>query len=172
MPAWPPALGTFLSHTPCSFHGNLNLSRRAQDKKYDSSFWQFWRGQTLFPGVTLGFICPEIWLLISPLHLMYYLPNFLPKSEKIFSLLKLAKTCFVTFSQIIQANMMIWCCYLNVMVYGNESGPSVSLCMCMLITQLCPTLCNPMDYSTLGSSVLHSLSEFAQMHLHWVGDGI
>lgn len=97
MPAWPPALGTFLSHTPCSLHGNLNLSRRAQDKKYDSSFWQFWRGRTLFPGVTLGFICPEIWLLISPFHLMYYLPNFLPKSEKNFFCVKVSQNllCYI-----------------------------------------------------------------------------
>ena len=29
-----------------------------------------------------------------------------------------------------------------------------------------------MDCSTVGSSALHSLSEFAQIHLHWVGDGI
>ena len=27
------------------------------------------------------------------------------------------------------------------------------LTVCVLITQLCPTLCNPMDYSPTGSSV-------------------
>ena len=81
-----------------------------------------------------------------------YLISF-QKVKIFFYFLKLARTCFVTFSQIIQTNMMIWCCYLNVMVYGNESGPSVSLCMCMLVTQLCPTLCNPMDSSLPGSSV-------------------
>ena len=27
-------------------------------------------------------------------------------------------------------------------------------------------LCDPMDYSTLGSSVLHCLLEFAQIHVH------
>ena len=33
-------------------------------------------------------------------------------------------------------------------------------------------LCEPMDCSTPGSSVLHSLLEFAQTHVHWVSDAI
>ena len=40
------------------------------------------------------------------------------------------------------------------------------------ITKSCPTLCNPVDYSTPGSSVLHSLPEFAQIPVHWVSDAI
>ena len=40
------------------------------------------------------------------------------------------------------------------------------------VTQLCLTLCDPKDCSTPGSSVLHSLPEFAQIHVHWVGDVI
>ena len=39
-------------------------------------------------------------------------------------------------------------------------------------TKCCPTLCDPMDCSTPGSSVLHCLPEFAQIHVHWVGDAI
>ena len=38
--------------------------------------------------------------------------------------------------------------------------------------QLCPTLCDPMDYSTPGFPVLHQLTELAQTHVHWVGDAI
>ena len=38
--------------------------------------------------------------------------------------------------------------------------------------QSCPTLCDPMDYSTLGLPVHHQLPEFTQMHVHWVGDAI
>ena len=45
------------------------------------------------------------------------------------------------------------------------------LCCCS-VTQACPTLCDPMDCSTPGFPVLHSLSEFAQTHVHWVGDTI
>ena len=33
-----------------------------------------------------------------------------------------------------------------------------------LVTKSCPALCNPMDYSTLGSSDLHCLLEFSQIH--------
>ena len=40
------------------------------------------------------------------------------------------------------------------------------------VTQSCPTLCNPMDYSTPGLPVHHQLLEFTQTHAHWVGDAI
>ena len=36
----------------------------------------------------------------------------------------------------------------------------------------CLTLCNPMDCSMPGFPVLHHLQEFAQTHVHWVGDAI
>ena len=36
----------------------------------------------------------------------------------------------------------------------------------------CQTLCNPMDCSTPGSSVLYHLPELAQTHMHWVSDAI
>ena len=39
-------------------------------------------------------------------------------------------------------------------------------------TKSCLTLCNPMDFSTAGSPVLHHLPEFAQTHVHRVGDAI
>ena len=35
-----------------------------------------------------------------------------------------------------------------------------------------PTLCDPMDCSTPGFPILHDLPEFAQIHVHWVGDAI
>ena len=43
---------------------------------------------------------------------------------------------------------------------------------CCLVAQLCPTLCDPMDCSMPGFPVLHHLPEFAQTHVHWVGDAI
>ena len=33
------------------------------------------------------------------------------------------------------------------------------------VAQLCPSFCDPMDYSTPGVPVLHCLSEFAQTHI-------
>ena len=41
-----------------------------------------------------------------------------------------------------------------------------------LVTQSCPTVCNPMDYSTPGFPVHHQLPELAQTHVHQVGDAI
>ena len=38
--------------------------------------------------------------------------------------------------------------------------------------QSCPTLCDPMDCSTPGLPVHHHLPEFAQTHVHGVGDVI
>ena len=35
----------------------------------------------------------------------------------------------------------------------------------------CVWLCDPMDFSTPGSSVLHCFPELAQTHVHWVSDG-
>ena len=40
------------------------------------------------------------------------------------------------------------------------------------VTQSCPTLCYPMDYSMPGFPVHHQLPELAQTHIHWVGDAI
>ena len=40
------------------------------------------------------------------------------------------------------------------------------------VSKLCPTLCNLMDCSMPGSSVLHYLQKFAQLYVHWVGDAI
>ena len=40
------------------------------------------------------------------------------------------------------------------------------------ITHLCLTLCDLMDWSSPGFSVLHCLPELAQTHAHWAGDAI
>ena len=43
---------------------------------------------------------------------------------------------------------------------------------CCLVAKLGPTLCDPINCSMPGSSVLYYLPEFAQIHVHWVGDAI
>ena len=40
------------------------------------------------------------------------------------------------------------------------------------VTQLCPTLCNPMNRSTPGLPVHHQLPKFTQTHVHRVSDAI
>ena len=44
-------------------------------------------------------------------------------------------------------------------------------CFCS-VAWSCPTLCNPMNCSMPGFSVLHYLPELAQTHVHWVSDAI
>ena len=47
-----------------------------------------------------------------------------------------------------------------------------SLCCCRSVTKSCPTLYNPVDCSTPSSTVLRYLPEFAQIHVHAVGDAV
>ena len=46
------------------------------------------------------------------------------------------------------------------------------ICCCCSVIQSCPTLCDPMNYSTQGFPVPCHLLEFAQTHVHWVNDAI
>jgi len=43
---------------------------------------------------------------------------------------------------------------------------------CCSVAESCPTLCDLMDCSMPGSSLLHYILEFAHIHVHWVGDNI
>ena len=43
---------------------------------------------------------------------------------------------------------------------------------CCSVTKSHLTLCNPVDCSTPGFPVPHHLLEFAQVHVHWIGDAI
>ena len=59
--------------------------------------------------------------------------------------------------------------------HNIKCGPNTSsicfsweLLVCCSVTELCPTLCDPMDCLP----VFHYHTEFAQTHAHWVGDAI
>ena len=43
---------------------------------------------------------------------------------------------------------------------------------CCSVPKSCPILCDPMDCSMPEFPILHYLPEFAQTHVHWVGDAI
>ena len=60
--------------------------------------------------------------------------------------------------------MLVGCICRNQKVYFK-------MCCCS-VAKPCPTLSNPMDCSTLGFPVLHHLSVFAQVHVHWISDAI
>ena len=49
---------------------------------------------------------------------------------------------------------------------------SLNFPYCCSLPQLCPNICDTMDCSTSGFTVLHCLPEFAQTHVHWVDDAI
>ena len=57
--------------------------------------------------------------------------------------------------------------YISPVSYYNISSVQFSL-----VSQSCPTLCDPMDCSTPDLPVHHQLKEFTQTHVHWVIDAI
>ena len=48
---------------------------------------------------------------------------------------------------------------------------AIRVCCCS-VTQSWPTLCGPMDCSMPDLPILHHLLEFAQIHIHCIGDAI
>ena len=62
--------------------------------------------------------------------------------------------------------MKPWFSYLDLI---SEAGFSIQFSS---VTQLCPTLCDPMNPSTPGLCVHHQLPEFTQTQVHRVGDAI
>ena len=54
----------------------------------------------------------------------------------------------------------------------NYEGSETSSYFVVVQSLKCVQLCNPMDCSAPGFPVLHCLPEFAQTHVHWVGDAI
>ena len=45
-------------------------------------------------------------------------------------------------------------------------------CCCCSVAHSCLTLCDPMDCSKPGFPVPHYLPEFAQVHVHCIGDAV
>ena len=68
----------------------------------------------------------------------------------------------------------IWSFYLNTQQHsGTMQRMTLKTgCCCCSVTKSGLTLCDPMDYSMPGSPDLHCHLEFAQIHVHWVGDAI
>ena len=65
------------------------------------------------------------------------------------------------------------CCSLTSLTRAHilKTTHTHTLC-CYSVAKSYPTLCNSIDCSMPGSSVLHYLLEFAQTHVHWVNDAI
>ena len=54
---------------------------------------------------------------------------------------------------------------------SDKAGYNIYFCCCS-VAQSCPTLCDSMDCSMPGLPVPHHLLEFAQVHVHCIGDPI
>ena len=55
----------------------------------------------------------------------------------------------------------------------NDSGlERHSIHFCCSVAKLCLAVGNPVDRSTPGFPVHHCFPEFAQIHVHWVGDAV
>ena len=57
-------------------------------------------------------------------------------------------------------------------LFCNQKFVPLNLVQFSSVSQSCPTLCDPMDYSTPDFPVHHQLPELAQTHVHQVGDAI
>ena len=63
----------------------------------------------------------------------------------------------------------------NLVMYKNYTvilDLSQNVAQFSSVAQLCPTLCDPMDCSTLGFTVHHQLPKPTQTHVHRIGDAI
>ena len=59
----------------------------------------------------------------------------------------------------------------DILCESRKNGAPWSCCCCS-VARSCPTLCNPMDWSTPGFPILHYLPKFAHTHVRWVKDAI
>ena len=55
---------------------------------------------------------------------------------------------------------------MSVVVKATQSVGLCDVSQLSSVAQLCPTLCDPMDYSTPGLPVHHQLLEPTQTHVH------
>ena len=60
----------------------------------------------------------------------------------------------------------------HVLSSGHQQSPFTVFPICCSVTQLCPTLCDPMGCSMPGFPVQHQFLELAQIHVHPVSDTI
>ena len=65
-----------------------------------------------------------------------------------------------------------WYCHYGEQCGGTLKNWKQNCHQFSSVTQSCPTICDPMNRSTLGLPVHHQLPEFTQTHVHRVRDAI
>ena len=141
-------LGGFLDMHALSGLGSF-MSVLKVNMKISTSWFAWFLGFSKFFRGFLGQVNSELFLEVTAGHLpvkqLYvYLKTFLYSLYCIFSLWDLL--------------VWFWSFFKSVQFSS--------------VAQSCPTLCNPMNHSTLGLPVHHQLLEFTQTHVHWVSDAI
>ena len=104
---------------------------------------------------------------------------------KLLSRVQLYATPWTVVHGILQARILVWVAVPFSRGSSQTQGPNPGLLHCShqgsptslvqsvsSVAQSCPTLCDPVDCSTLGFSVHHQLPEPTQTHVHWVSDAI
>ena len=73
---------------------------------------------------------------------------------------------FNFFKKFIFLYVSAWC----YRIFVRKDRQVLFPCCCRSVAQSCLTVCDPMNCSMPGFSVLHHLQEFAQTPVHWVSD--
>ena len=95
--------------------------------------------------------------------------GFLESSFNLYKIITDALSCNFYYELGISLKFSIYYTLYVITFWSFLSGDSVWF---SLVTELCPTLCDPMDCSLPGFPVHQQLLEFTQTHVHRVGDAI
>ena len=126
--------------------------------------------QIIYRDSGTWWVTNKTFLLCLPL-LASFVYFCLISSHALFPFLLFYKKLFFFCQSVVQVlKSMEEPCYTLHFHNSLDFNKMVPHCYCS-VTELCATLCNPMDCSTTGFSVLHYL-DFAHTHVHWVGDAI
>ena len=117
-----------------------------------------WRKSFSFSPLSMMLAVCFLYMTIIMLRGFLFIPSFLG----IF-IIKGSWILSTTFSKSTDNNHVIF--------FFTLTSANVVFCWCS-VPKSCLTVCSPMDCSAPGFPVLHYLPEFAQTHVHWVGDAI
>ena len=107
---------------------------------------------------------------ITPLGFGQYVSDF--KYSHLLALLTIKMSGILTFQHINCISLVCVCMYVCVCIYIYTY---IYICMSVQFSsfaQLCPTLCDLMDYSMPGFPVYHQFPESTQTHVYQVSDAI
>ena len=114
-----------------------------------------------------------IWKLKSLISNIFFFSNIGISCYKVFMINSFNSMSYVVFSFLFREKYFAICLLISSLNYRLFRSVKcyIGFC-CRSVAKLCLTLCDPMDCSTPGSSVLHCLLGFAQIHVFWISDAI